>query len=297
MMFAIALGIDYALFIVVRFRVGARGRARTARGDGGHDGDRGQGGLVSGLTVIAALLAVTLVPVPAFRSVPLGIALAVTMVLAASLTLLPAALSRLGHRVNGGRVRMRGAIDHRSERFAAWGAGCGRGHSRTAPRPGDPAAPRRPGARVADRDADRRRAPGRCGLAPGSDAAGARVRRRRAERAPGRGRASGTRRPHGRCSSVTAASPRSRPRSARTAVCCSPPSRSRSGRTERDDRSRPRRAARRRAARRRRRRDPRPGTRARVAAADRRRRGARPRLRPAARAPAGAARSRPPPSR
>jgi RND superfamily putative drug exporter len=35
--------------------------------------------------------------------------------------LLPAALSRLGHRVNDGRVRLRGAIDHRSERFAAWG--------------------------------------------------------------------------------------------------------------------------------------------------------------------------------
>ena len=81
----------------------------------------GKAVLMSGLTVIAALLAVMLVPVPAFRSVPLGIALAVTMVLAATLTLLPAALARLGHRINRGRVRIRGAIDHRSERFAAWG--------------------------------------------------------------------------------------------------------------------------------------------------------------------------------
>ena len=52
----------------------------------------GKAVLVSGLTVIAALLALTLVPVPAFRTVPIGIGLAVLMVLAATLTLLPAAL-------------------------------------------------------------------------------------------------------------------------------------------------------------------------------------------------------------
>ncbi len=121
MMFAIALGIDYALFIVVRFRsalaAGLAPREATAL----TMATAGKAVLVSGLTVIAALLALTLVPVPAFRTVPLGIGLAVMMVLAATLTLLPAALSRLGHRINGGRVRMRGAIDHRSERFAAWG--------------------------------------------------------------------------------------------------------------------------------------------------------------------------------
>jgi putative drug exporter of the RND superfamily len=121
MMFAIALGIDYALFIVVRFRsalaAGLAPREATAL----TMATAGKAVLVSGLTVIAALLALTLVPVPAFRSVPLGIGLAVMMVLAATLTLLPAVLSRLGHRINGGRARVPGAIDHRSERFAAWG--------------------------------------------------------------------------------------------------------------------------------------------------------------------------------
>jgi putative drug exporter of the RND superfamily len=47
--------------------------------------------------------------------------LAVLTVLAGTLTLLPAALSALGHRINGGRIRLRSAADHRSERFAAWG--------------------------------------------------------------------------------------------------------------------------------------------------------------------------------
>jgi putative drug exporter of the RND superfamily len=45
----------------------------------------------------------------------------VLSVLAATLTLLPAALSALGHRINGGRIRLRSATDHRSRRFAAWG--------------------------------------------------------------------------------------------------------------------------------------------------------------------------------
>lgn len=121
LMFAIALGIDYALFIVVRFRAALAAGLAPRDATALTMATAGKAVLMSGLTVIAALLAVTLVPVPAFRSVPLGIALAVTMVLAATLTLLPAALSHLGHRVNGGRVRLRRAIDHRSERFAAWG--------------------------------------------------------------------------------------------------------------------------------------------------------------------------------
>ena len=121
MMFAIALGIDYALFIVVRFRSALAAGLAPREATVITMATAGKAVLVSGLTVIAALLALTLVPVPAFRSVPVGIGLAVMLVLAATLTLLPAALSRLGDRINGGRVRMRGAIDHRSERFAAWG--------------------------------------------------------------------------------------------------------------------------------------------------------------------------------
>jgi putative drug exporter of the RND superfamily len=122
MMFAIALGIDYALFIVVRFRTALAEGLTPREATVVTMATAGKAVLVSGLTVIAALLALTVVPVPAFRTVPAGIGLAVLMVLAATLTLLPAALSRLGHRINGGRLRMRGAIEHRSERYAAWGA-------------------------------------------------------------------------------------------------------------------------------------------------------------------------------
>jgi RND superfamily putative drug exporter len=120
LMFAIALGIDYALLVVVRFR------AALAAGLPPRDATvvtmdtAGKAVLASGLGVVTALLAVMLVPVPTFRSVPLGIVLAVLIVLAATLTLLPATLSGLGRRVNAGRLRVAGGVEHRSERYAAW---------------------------------------------------------------------------------------------------------------------------------------------------------------------------------
>ena len=66
-------------------------------------------------------MTVMLVPVQTLRSVSLGIVLAVVSVLAATLTLLPAVLSALGPRINGGRLRLRGGSDHRSGRVAGWG--------------------------------------------------------------------------------------------------------------------------------------------------------------------------------
>jgi RND superfamily putative drug exporter len=58
----------------------------------------GKAVFTSGLAVFAALMAVALVPSSTFQTVPLGIALSVCFVLAASLTLLPAVLSKLGPR-------------------------------------------------------------------------------------------------------------------------------------------------------------------------------------------------------
>ena len=67
LMFALALGIDYALFIVNRFRGALFGTDLERRCRGGDDGYRRQG-LFSGLTVLISLSAVMLVPSPAFRS-------------------------------------------------------------------------------------------------------------------------------------------------------------------------------------------------------------------------------------
>ena len=122
MMFALALGIDYALFIVHRFRGALFGSGRTPREAVAETMDTaGKAVLFSGLTVIVSLTAVMLVPSPAFRSMALGIMIAVIFVLAATLTLLPAVLARLGTRVDKAGLPWAHSGEHRSARFARWG--------------------------------------------------------------------------------------------------------------------------------------------------------------------------------
>jgi putative drug exporter of the RND superfamily len=121
LMFALALGIDYALFVVHRFRGAFFGSKLEAREAVAVTMDTaGKAVLFSGLTVLVSLSAVMLVPSPAFRSMALGIMLSVLFVLAATLTLLPAALARLGPRVDRLALSWVHAGEHRSPRFGRW---------------------------------------------------------------------------------------------------------------------------------------------------------------------------------
>ncbi|HEY8315824.1 MAG TPA: MMPL family transporter, partial [Gaiellaceae bacterium] len=96
LMFALALGIDYALFVVYRFRDAYFGSKLSAEDAVAATMDTaGKAVLFSGVTVLVSLSAVMLVPSPAFRSTSLGIMLSVVFVLAAALTLLPAVLAKL----------------------------------------------------------------------------------------------------------------------------------------------------------------------------------------------------------
>lgn len=121
MMFALALGIDYALFIVARFRDALRktGDPRAAVAE--TMDTAGKAVVLSGLTVLVSLSAVLLVPAPAVRTMAVGIMLAVVFVLAATLTLLPAVLGKLGSKVNAGSLPYAKRQVHRSPRFEAWG--------------------------------------------------------------------------------------------------------------------------------------------------------------------------------
>jgi RND superfamily putative drug exporter len=122
MMFALALGIDYALFLVVRFRAARLGHHETPRQAIAETMDTaGKAVLLSGATVLVSLSAVMLVPSPAFRSMAGGIMLAVTFVLAATLTLLPLVLFKLDGRINKGALKWVHTGEHRSQKFAAWG--------------------------------------------------------------------------------------------------------------------------------------------------------------------------------
>ena len=122
LMFALALGIDYALFIVARFRGAHFGSEAPTRDAVATTMDTaGKAVLFSGVTVLISLSAVMLVPSPAFRSMALGIMLSVVFILLATLTLLPAVLSWLGDRVDKLALPWVHSGEHRSPRFARWG--------------------------------------------------------------------------------------------------------------------------------------------------------------------------------
>lgn len=118
MMFALALGIDYALFIVTRFRA-----ALHAKPDDVNDAvaltmdTAGKAVAFSGLTVLISLSAILLVPIPAFRTMAAGMMLSVGFVLLAAMTLLPA---MLGPGIDRFAMPWHSAGDHRSHRFEAF---------------------------------------------------------------------------------------------------------------------------------------------------------------------------------
>ena len=99
-MLGLAVGIDYSLVIVSRFKEemlhGLSARDAVIRT--GDTANRTV--LFSGATVVLALLGLLIVPASFYQSLALGAIIVVIATLAATLTLLPAALTLLGHRVD-----------------------------------------------------------------------------------------------------------------------------------------------------------------------------------------------------
>jgi RND superfamily putative drug exporter len=115
MMFALALGIDYALFIVTRYRAALHAFPDDPQHATGITMDTaGKAVLFSGLTVLISLSAVLLVPIPAFQSMAAGMMLSVGFVLLAALTLLPALI---GPGIDKFALPWHSVGDHRSARF------------------------------------------------------------------------------------------------------------------------------------------------------------------------------------
>src|SRR5437899_8138998 len=100
----LAVGIDYSLFIVSRYREERRG-GRDKLGAievAGSTANRAV--LFSGMTVVLALVGMLIVPTKIFVSLGAGAILVVLVAVISALTLLPAVLSLLGDRVESLRV-------------------------------------------------------------------------------------------------------------------------------------------------------------------------------------------------
>ena len=99
-MIGLAVGIDYALFIVERYREERRhGRPKLEAIEvAGSTASKAV--LFSGLTVVFALFGLFLIPTTIYRSLGLGAVVVVLVAISAMLTLVPAVLSLLGDRID-----------------------------------------------------------------------------------------------------------------------------------------------------------------------------------------------------
>ncbi|WP_328494186.1 MMPL family transporter [Streptomyces sp. NBC_00414] len=142
-MLGLAVGIDYALLILSRFRDELRRGADVDAAVARASGTAGTSVVVAGTTVVIALTGLAIVRIAFITEMGLGAALAVVVAVAASLTVVPAVLKTLGHRALPRRERpARGAA------YAAPAAeAAGTPATETAPDAGAASAARGPGGR------------------------------------------------------------------------------------------------------------------------------------------------------
>jgi RND superfamily putative drug exporter len=110
-MIGLAVGIDYSLFIVSRYREERKKGFDKLEAIGGAGATANRAVFFSGLTVVLALLGMFIIPTTIFRSLAGGAILVTLAALAGSMTLLPAILALLGDRINWPRLSKRARID------------------------------------------------------------------------------------------------------------------------------------------------------------------------------------------
>ncbi|MGW7226341.1 MMPL family transporter [Streptomyces sp. SID5594] len=115
MMIGLAVGIDYALFIVSRYRAElAEGREREEAA-GRAVGTAGSAVVFAGLTVVIALAGLAVVNIPMLTKMGLAAAGTVAIAVLIALTLVPAALGFAGKRVMGRKARKAAEAEMRPE--------------------------------------------------------------------------------------------------------------------------------------------------------------------------------------
>ncbi len=118
----LAVGVDYSLFYMRREREErAAGRTAGAALEAAA-ATSGHAVLVSGMTVLIAMAGMFLSGDATFMSFSVGTMIVVAVAMLGSLTVLPAVLSKLGDRVEKGRIPFVGRLRRSSERRSMWGA-------------------------------------------------------------------------------------------------------------------------------------------------------------------------------
>jgi uncharacterized membrane protein YdfJ with MMPL/SSD domain len=120
LLIGLAVGVDYSLFYLRREREErAAGRSEQASLEAAA-ATSGRAVLISGFTVMIAMAGMYLAGAATFQSFATGTILVVAVSVIGSLTVLPAVLSKLGDRVDRGRVPLLGRIKARTARAGIW---------------------------------------------------------------------------------------------------------------------------------------------------------------------------------
>ena len=120
-MIGLAVGIDYVLFIVTRFREELGHGRPVDEAVGVTVATAGKTVLFSGLTVLVSVSGMLIVNAPTFQQIAIGMMAVVPVMVALSLTLLPATLAILGARVNRFTIPfLRGAVENPDASTGIW---------------------------------------------------------------------------------------------------------------------------------------------------------------------------------
>jgi putative drug exporter of the RND superfamily len=103
-MIGLGVGIDYALFIVTRFRQALHDGLKPVEAAAAATATAGRAVIFAGVTVAVSISALVVIGLDFITKMGLGAAITVFTTVVAANTLLPAVLSLLGHRVDRGKV-------------------------------------------------------------------------------------------------------------------------------------------------------------------------------------------------
>ena len=122
LLIGLAVGVDYSMFYLKREREErAAGRSEQAALEAAA-ATSGRSVLISGLTVIVAMAGMFLTGDSTFNSLGVAAITVVAIAVLGSLTVLPALLSKLGDRVDRGRVPLVGRVGRNGREGRVWGA-------------------------------------------------------------------------------------------------------------------------------------------------------------------------------
>ena len=119
-MLGLGVGIDYALFIVFRYRDELHGGAEVREAVARAMATSGSAVLFAGVTVIIALLSLLVARVPIIGAMGYASALAVLVAVLTALTFLPAVLGVIGRRIDSLRLPWRRGPEHAKEGDNIW---------------------------------------------------------------------------------------------------------------------------------------------------------------------------------